>query len=102
VRRSSLEMDLAILQALSGNKQLKLTHIMYKANLNATLLKAKLTVLEAKGLIKTIKVRKIHLKAPATELTFYGLTSKGLDLLRSYLSVYKELGRVEHESAWMF
>ena len=53
MKRSSLEMDIAVLQALSGSKSLKLTHIMYKANLNATVLKAKLIVLEAKGLIKS-------------------------------------------------
>ena len=50
-RRSTVEMDIAVLQALSGSKLLKLTHIMYKANLNANILKEKLIALEAKGLI---------------------------------------------------
>ena len=44
MRRSSLEMDVAILQALSASKPLKMTHIMYKANLNANVLKKKLIV----------------------------------------------------------
>ena len=57
-RRSSIEMDIAILQALSGSKLLKMTHIMYKANLNATILKEKLIVLEAKGLIVSHKLHK--------------------------------------------
>jgi predicted transcriptional regulator len=95
-------MDVAILQALSGSKSLKMTHIMYKANLNANVLKAKLIVLEAKGLIKSSKVQKMHLKATGRERTFYGLTSKGLGVLHSYLSVYNALGSVENESAWMF
>ena len=56
-------MDIAVLQALSASKPLKLTHIMYKANLNANVLKKKLIVLEAKGLIKSHKVHKEHLKA---------------------------------------
>jgi predicted transcriptional regulator len=88
-------MDVAILQALSGSKLLKLTHIMYKANLNANVLKEKLIVLEARGLIKSHKVHKQHLKAPGRERTFYGLTSKGLEVLHNYLSVYNALGSVE-------
>lgn len=94
-RRSTTEMDIAILQALSGSKLLKLTHIMYKANLNANILKKKLIVLETKGLIKSSKVHKMHLKAPGRERTFYGLTSQGLGVLHSYLSVYKALGSAE-------
>jgi len=50
MKRSSLEMDIAVLQALSGSKLLKLTHIMYRANVNATILKRKLIELERKGL----------------------------------------------------
>ncbi len=95
-RRSTIEMDIAILQALSGSKTLKLTHIMYKANLNAIVLKKKLIVLEARGLIKLHKLHKEHLKQPGRERTFYGATSKGLEVLRSYLSVYNALGSVEY------
>lgn len=94
-RRSTIEMDIAVLQALSASKLLKPTRIMYKANLNAKVLKAKLVVLEAKGLIKSRKVRKEGIKAPIRERTFYELTSKGLGVLRSYLSVYDSLGCVE-------
>jgi predicted transcriptional regulator len=95
MKRSSLEMDVAVLQALTASKPLKLTHIMYKANLNANVLKKKLILLEAKGLIKSSKVHKERLKGPARERTFYGLTSQGLDVLRSYRSVYVVLGCVE-------
>ena len=95
MKRSSLEMDVAVLQALTASKVLKLTHIMYKANVNANVLKKKLIVLEAKGLIKSSKVHKERLKGPARERTFYGLTSEGLGVLRSYRSVYNVLGCVE-------
>ncbi len=95
MKRSSLEMDIAILQALSASKPLKMTHVMYKANLNCSVLKAKLTILEAKGLIKSHKVNKERIKAPGRGRTFYGLTSEGLAVLRSYLSVYNVLGSVE-------
>ena len=94
-KRSSIEMDIAVLQALSSSKLLKLTHIMYRANVNAKVLKKKLVVLEAKGLIESHKVCKVHLKQPGRERVFYGLTSKGLGVLRSYLSVYESLGCVE-------
>ena len=95
VKRSSVEMDVAVLQALSSSKLLKLTHIMYKANLNANVLKAKLIALEARGLIVSHKVRKEHIKSPGRERTFYALTSKGLGVLHSYRSVYNALGCVE-------
>ena len=95
MKRSSLEMDVAVLRALSGSKFLKLTHIMYKANVNAKILKKKLVVLEAKGLIESHRIHKMHLKSPGRERIFYGATSKGLDVLRSYLSVYNVLGYVE-------
>ena len=64
MKRSSLEMDIAVLQALSASKPLKLTHIMYKANLNGKVLKAKLIFLEAKGLIKSHEVHRERIKAP--------------------------------------
>ncbi len=93
-RRSTVEMDIAILQALSGST-LKLTHIMYKANVNATVLKKKLIVLESKGLIVSHKLHKEHLKQPGKERMFYSVTSKGLEVLHSYLSAYNALGSIE-------
>ena len=92
-RRSTIEMDIAILQALSGSKLLKMTHIMYKAKLNATVLKEKLIVLEARGLIVSHKLHKMHLMGPGRERVFYAVTSKGLEVLRTYLSAYSALGR---------
>ena len=89
MRRSSLEMDVAILQALSTKKQLRVTHIMYKSNLNANTLKKKLEVLEAKGLIRVQRVS--GRKKPV----FYGVTSMGMDILRSFFSVRNALVEVE-------
>jgi predicted transcriptional regulator len=95
MKRSSIEMDVAILQALTASKPLKMTHIMYRANLNCQVLKAKLIVLEEKGLINSHKIHKERIKAPNRERTFYGLTSQGLGVLHSYRSVYKALGSIE-------
>jgi predicted transcriptional regulator len=94
-KRSSIEMDIAVLQALHSSNFMKLTHIMYKANVNAKILKKKLVVLEAKGLIESHRIHKMHLKQSGRERMFYVVTSKGLDVLRSYLSVYNVLGCVE-------
>jgi len=95
MKRSSVEMDIAVLQALSSSKLLKLTHIMYKANVNAKVLKKKLIVLEAKSLIKSQKLHKEHLKQPGKERMFYAVTSKGLEVLHTYLSAYNALGCLE-------
>ena len=95
MKRSSTEMEVAVLQALSGSKLLKMTHIMYRANLNANVLKKKLIALESRGLIKTHNVSKDNLKHPGRERIFYALTPKGLDILHSYLSVYNALGCVD-------
>ena len=95
MKRSSLEMDIAVLQALSSSKLLKLTHIMYKAYVNAKVLKAKLIVLESKGLIKSHKLHKEHLSHPGKDRMFYAVTSQGLGVLQSYRSVYNVLGCVE-------
>ena len=93
MKRSSLEMDVAVLQALSASKPLKLTHIMYKANINAKVLKKKLITLEEKDLIVVHKLHKENLKRSACrERKFYGLTPKGLAVLRSYLCVSNTLG----------
>jgi predicted transcriptional regulator len=99
-KRSSLEMDIAVLQALSASSHpLIMTHIMYRANVNCGILKGKLVALEAKGLISSHKVfcSHGHISKSNYEHPVFGLTAKGLDVLRSYLSVYEALGRVELE-----
>ena len=92
-RRSQLELDISILQVLSAHRSLKLTHIMYKSNINAKVLKKKLITLEEKDLIVVHKLHKENLKRSACrERKFYGLTPKGLEVLRSYLCVSNTLG----------
>jgi predicted transcriptional regulator len=88
-------MDIAILQALSGPKSLKFTHIMYKANLNANTLKKKLNILEAKGLIEPNRVQNLRLKAPDRARVLYSLTLDGKGVLQTYRSVSIVLGGSE-------
>jgi predicted transcriptional regulator len=87
-----MEMDIAVLQALSASKPLKLTHIMYKSNMNAIILKAKLTALEERGLVVSQKLCKENLKRFRRERRFYGLTPRGHEVLHSCLSAYNALG----------
>ena len=95
MRRSSLEVDVAILQALSEAKNLKLTHIMYKANVNSFFLKPKLTALEEKGLVKVLRLQKAGIRAPDKEHRFYSITEEGRNILRSYMSIHNVLGSAE-------
>jgi predicted transcriptional regulator len=103
MRRSSLEMDIAILQALTGPKPLKLTHIMYRANLNCNILKEKITALEEKGLVNSSsRILKMHMGAPARAGTFYGFTVQGREILLKYNSIYNKLGSAEDERPQIF
>jgi predicted transcriptional regulator len=100
VRRSSLEIDVAILQVLSASSHpLIMTHLMYRTNVNCRVLKGKLIALKEKGLISSQKAicSHGHLKNRNYEHNIFGLTSKGLGVLRSYLTVYEALGKVEEE-----
>jgi len=75
MRRSSFECTLAILEVVRTPKIL--THIMYKTNVNCSVLKSLLEDLIKKGLItKVEKNRGISQK-------HYVITQKGLDVLCS-------------------
>ncbi|HLN89486.1 MAG TPA: winged helix-turn-helix domain-containing protein [Candidatus Binatia bacterium] len=94
-RRSSMEMDIAILQILEGHKLLRKTHIMYKANVNANILREKLVVLQERGLIESHKILRAGQKQPCGKQVFYGLTAKGREVLQCCLFAYDAFGCVE-------
>ena len=52
VRRSKLEMYVDILSVLAHRGPLKLTHVMYKANVNCSVLKEYLDFLIKQGLVE--------------------------------------------------
>jgi predicted transcriptional regulator len=76
LRRSKLEMHLDILMTLAKKGPLKLTHIMYKANVNCSVLKEYLDFLIQQELVeeKTIKKERI----------VYTITEKGLIVLKYF------------------
>jgi predicted transcriptional regulator len=58
MRRSKLEMYLDILTVLALRGPLKLTHVMYKANINCSALKENLEFLTKQGLIEEKSIGK--------------------------------------------
>ena len=73
IRRSSFECSLAILETVRTPKIL--THIMYKTNVNCTVLKPLLEDLMKKGLITTVE------KHRGISRKHYVISQKGLDVL---------------------
>jgi len=80
--RSKLEMHVDILKALARHGPLKLTHIMYKANVNCSVLKQYLDFLIQHNLVEEqIRVKRRKKKA------VYVITEKG----RTVLTHFREL-----------
>ena len=73
MRRSKLEMNLDILKILAQKGPLKLTHIMYKSNVNCSVLKEYLGFLIKQELIEEKTLRKGRI--------VYAVTQKGLAVL---------------------
>jgi len=76
LRRSKMEIHLDILMTLAQRGPLKLTHIMYKSNVNCCVLKEYLDFLIQQELVaeKTIKKERI----------IYTITEKGLTVLKHF------------------
>ena len=79
MRRSKLEMYVDILQVLALKGQLKLTHIMYKSNVNCNVLKSQLDFLEKNSLVEERMLRK--------ERIVYAITPKGMSTLKAFKQI---------------
>jgi len=79
MRRSKLEMYIDILKVLSRHGPLKLTHIMYKANVNCSVLKQYLEFLIKQNLVEERTVGKKRI--------VYAITDRG----RTVLKYFREL-----------
>jgi len=86
MRRSKLEMYLDILKVLSHHGPLKLTHIMYKANVNCSVLKQYLDFLIQQNLVEE---QTLHKKRNKTRIV-YAITERG----RTVLKYFRELDSV--------
>jgi predicted transcriptional regulator len=87
MRRSKIEMYLDILKILAHRGPLKLTHVMYKANVNCKMLKEYLDFLIKQGLVeeKIIKRQK----------TVYTITQRGVTVLKQFRELKDVLPIVE-------
>lgn len=82
MRRSKLEMYIDILRVLAQRGPLKLTHIMYKANVNCSVLKEYLDFLVKQGLVEERTVGKKRI--------VYAITQRG----RIVIKHFRELKQV--------
>jgi len=80
MRRSKLEMYIDILKALARHGQLKLTHIMYKANVNCSTLKQYLDFLIQHNLVEEQTLHKKRNK----KRVVYAITERGLTVLKYF------------------
>jgi len=76
MRRSKMEMHIDILKTLAQKGPLKLTHIMYKSNVNCSVLKEYLDFLTQQKLVEE--------KTLTKERIVYEITEKGLTVLKYF------------------
>ncbi len=87
MRRSKLEMHVEILHVLAHRGPLRLTHIMYKSNINCSVLKAYLGFLIKHDLVEAKNVEK--------ERVVYAITQKGVTVLKYFRELKQALLLIE-------
>jgi predicted transcriptional regulator len=91
MRRSKLEMYIDILKVLSQRGPLKLTHIMYKANVNCSVLKEYLDFLIQQELVEE--------KVTGKTRIVYAVSEKGLSVLKYFRELKIMLPVIEEGGA---
>jgi predicted transcriptional regulator len=79
MRRSKLEIYIDILDVLAFKGPLKLTHIMYKSNVNCKVLKEQLDFLMKNSLIDERIVKREHV--------VYAITQRGTTVLKAFREI---------------
>jgi predicted transcriptional regulator len=87
MRRSHLEKYIEIIGVLAQNGPLKLTPIMYKANLNSNVLKKHLNFLVKQGLIEKRTIGKAK--------TIFAITQRGINVLKYFQPFKQDLPIIE-------
>ena len=87
MRRSKLEMYIDIVSVLAQRGPLKLTHIMYKANVNCSVLKEYLEFLLKQGLVEERIVGRGRL--------VFAVTQRGITVLKYFKELKEVLPIVE-------
>jgi predicted transcriptional regulator len=89
MRRSKLEMYVDILKVLAQKGPTKLTHIMYKANVNSSILKEYLDFLIKQGLIEE--------RAVGKNRVVYANTDRGSTVIKYFRELNKALSVIDEE-----
>ena len=87
MRRSKLEMYIDILKVLAQRGPLKLTHVMYKANVNCSVLKEYMDFLIKQSLVEERTVGKSRV--------VYAVTQRGITVLKYFKELKQVLPIVE-------
>ena len=90
MRRSKLEMYIDILKVLAQRGPLKLTHVMYKANVNCSVLKEYMAFLIKQGLVEEQTVGKHRL--------VYTVTQRGIMVLKYFRELKQVLPIVDENT----
>ena len=92
MRRSKLEMCIDILKVLARHGPLKLTHIMYKANVNCSVLKEYLDFLIANALVEEKTMGK-------KRVVVYAISDRGTTVLKYFRELKAVLPIIEEARA---
>jgi predicted transcriptional regulator len=87
MRRSKLEMYIAILNVLANKGPLKMTHIMYKANLNCNVLSGNLDFLIKQNMIEERIIKRDN--------KVFAITQRGITVLKYFKELTKALPILE-------
>ena len=93
MRRSKLEMYVDILKVLAHRGPLKLTHVMYKANVNCSVLKEYLAFLMKQELVEERNIGKRRV--------VYAITQRGITVLKYFRELKQVLPIVEESKNHM-
>ncbi len=89
VRRSKLEMYIDILEVLAQRGPLKLTHVMYKANVNCSVLKDYLEFLLKQELVEERSLGKKRI--------VFAISQKGITVLKYFRELKQVLPIIEED-----
>ena len=87
MRRSKLEMYVDILSVLARRGPLKLTHVMYKANVNCSVLREQLDFLIKQNLVEERTIKKGR--------TVFAVTQRGINVLKYFRELTQALPIIE-------
>ena len=90
MRRSKLETYIDILRVLAHHGPLKLTHAMYKTNVNCSVLKGYMNFLIKQGLVEERTVGK--------ERRVYMITPRGITVIKAFKELKQVLPVTEEET----